>query len=120
MQHTFNFELDLIADPGQVHKTLSILHTFCMTCGTLCARLSLKHFTYFQIFGAMIIADVQDTFCYDHDPFNHFGQGHTQHQILLNFRECGDIDHSGQPFFTHYLYVKFEFNYMHYDAMISC
>ena len=33
--------------------------------------------------------DVQHNFCFDHDLFADSGQGHTQHQISLNFRARG-------------------------------
>ena len=52
VQHTFHFDLDLIAYQVKVTKILRFLHDFCMMGATLCARLSLNRFTNLHILDA--------------------------------------------------------------------
>ena len=60
------------------------LHNHCR-CAT-----HLSFSTYLGVpVSCTIIADVQHTLCFDHDLFADSCQGHTQHQISLNFRSQG-------------------------------
>ena len=52
IQHTFHFDLDLIAYQVMNTNTLAFIYDFCMPGGTLCVRLCLNHFTKLHILDA--------------------------------------------------------------------
>ena len=90
VQHTFSLTLILqIQSRSQAYLRFSACLLYNGWYFVYSTWIASHIYTYLIPVSCIIIADVQHTFCFDHNLFEDSSQSHTQHQISLNFKVQG-------------------------------